>query len=95
MKQKLKDAGTAEQKRQQDRYDLGFELLRDEMFDVKSEGISCLEKIVKKIRVEDIKLLEPVIDKYVFEWATCDGLSCHFVTKAMVANADIIPVIPS
>ena len=75
--------------------DLGFELLRDEMFDVKSEGISCLEKIVKKIRVEDIKLLEPVIDKYLFEWATCDGLSCHFVTKAMVANADIIPVIPS
>ena len=75
--------------------DLGFELLRDEMFDVKSEGISCLEKIVKKIRVEDIKLLEPVIDKYVFEWATCDGLCCHFVTKAMVANADIIPVIPS
>lgn len=75
--------------------DLGFELLRDENFDVKSEGISCLEKVVKSMKVEDMKLLEPLIDKYVFEWATCDGLSCHFVTKAMVANADIIPVLLS
>lgn len=47
---------------------------------------------MKMVRVEDMKLLEPVIDKYVFEWATCDNLSCRFITKAMVANPAIIPV---
>lgn len=72
--------------------DLGLTLLQEDGFDEKFEGIECLVKIAKKMTVDDFKLLEPVIDGFVFDWATCDNLSCHVVSPAMLANPALLAV---
>ena len=74
--------------------DLGFALLEDSGFDEKFEGIECLVKVAKDFSAEDIHLLEPIIDKHVFDWATCDNLSGHVVTKALLGNPELFPVLP-
>ena len=77
---------------QEELRDLGFALLQEEGFDEKFEGIECLVKICKKMTVDDFKLLEPIIDNYVFDWATCDNLSCHVLSPAMSANPLLLSV---
>ena len=52
-------------------------------------------KVAKDFSVEDIHLLEPIIDECVFDWATCDNLSGHVVTKALLGNPELFPVPPS
>ena len=81
---------------------LGFDLLREEGYDEKFQGIECLAKTIKSFSADDLHTLErslvlhvsrlAIIDKYVFDWATSDNLSSHVITKAMLNNKDCIQV---
>ena len=69
-------------------------MLQESGFDEKFEGIECLVKVAKDFSAEDIYQLEPIIDKHVFDWATRDNLSGHVVTKALLGNPELFPVLP-
>ena len=52
-----------------------FSLLASEYLEEKQIGVSVLARIEKKLPADFVPRLEPVFDRSVYDWATCDTLS--------------------
>lgn len=69
--------------------ELAFSLFSSEFAEDKQFAILILQKQAKKLPISIITDLEPLIDKYVYDWATCDTFSSKVIRHLIARDKSV------